>query len=68
MENRPNLKNTYCNLRDKCKHLNFVGNPVPEIRELHRLKPMICDIFHSMFYCVQVLYTTNQQTYVIRDI
>ena len=25
---------------------------------------MICDTFHSMFYCVQVLYTTNQQTAV----
>ena len=28
----------------------------------------ICDIFHSMFYCVQVLYTTNQETPVFRDI
>ena len=32
------------------------------------LKPMIYNIFHSMFYCVQVLYTTNQQTSVFRDI
>ena len=33
-----------------------------------RLSAIICDIFHSMFYCVQVLYTTNQETSVFRDI
>ena len=39
----------------------------PETREL-QWTPIICDIFPSMFYCVQVLYTTNQQTSVFRDI
>ena len=33
-----------------------------------RLKAKICDIFHSMFYCVQVLYTTNQKTSVFMGI
>ena len=33
-----------------------------------RLKPKICNISHSMYYCVQVLYTTNQQTAVFRVI
>lgn len=26
-----------------------------------QLKAKICDIFHSRFYCEQVLYRTNQQ-------
>ena len=42
--------------------LVWLASPPPS------LKPTICDIFHSMFYCVQVLYTTNQQTSVFRDI
>ena len=33
-----------------------------------QLKARTCNIFHSMFNCVQVLYTTNQQTSVFRDI
>ena len=33
-----------------------------------RLSAKICYIFHSMFYCEQVLYMTNQQTPEFRDI
>ena len=41
-----------------------------EIRELQKsIKTYnMRAIFHSMFYCVQVLYTTNQYTSVFRDI
>ena len=40
-----------------------------EIRELQRsIKTYDLRYFQSMFYCVQVLYTTNQETSVFRDI
>ena len=56
-----------------CRHmrLKWLNSNRDETRNKSyrdRLPAKICDIFHSMFYCVQVLYTTNQQTPVFRNI
>ena len=41
----------------------------PEIRELQRsIISLNMRYFHSIFYCVHVLYTTNKQTSLFRDI
>jgi len=38
------------------------------VTEIDIITSIIYNIFHRMFYCVQVLYTTNQETYLYSGI
>ena len=70
MSNDANEKRKNARFTEKKAKYTFVNTLVSGLIKTNKdcLFASKCDIFHSMFYCVQVLDTTNQEASVFRDI